>query len=92
MKNNLPIEDQVITKDQADELTRLLGDYAPESVWVWVKPRNDQNYRLMLSDDFDNNYSDFYEDDYYPAYGRRARDIIGKRSNLAGLLPSKFHG
>ena len=65
----LPIEQQVCTLEQAKELAELLGeDHAPKSLWVWVKPRNGRNYRLMLSDDFDNNYSDFYEDEYYRAY------------------------
>lgn len=41
MKNNLPIENQVCSLEQAKELAELLGEDAPKSVWVYVKEGKD---------------------------------------------------
>ena len=36
---NYPLEKQVCTLEQAKELAGLLGDDAPESLWVWANPK-----------------------------------------------------
>lgn len=33
--NNLPIENQVCSLEQAKKLAELLGEHAPKSLWVW---------------------------------------------------------
>jgi len=33
---NLPIEEQVCLRGQAEKLAELLGNDAPEGLWVWV--------------------------------------------------------
>ena len=45
-----PLKEQVCAKEQAKELTELLGENAPESLWVWDK-HPDTGWDLELSED-----------------------------------------
>lgn len=45
--NNYPIEKQVCTLEQAKKLAKLLGDDAPESLWVWQVTANENNVTTL---------------------------------------------
>jgi hypothetical protein len=70
----LPIEKQVCALEQAKKLAELLGDDAPESVWVWVN-HDESLYNDPLAwsvyvryEVEDNDRCYFCIDDYIAAY------------------------
>jgi hypothetical protein len=50
--NNLPLEKQVCTLEQSEELAKLLGKHAPESLWVWVKINAYGSWGIVTYEEF----------------------------------------
>lgn len=55
----MELEKRVCTLEQAKKLDELLGDDAPESLWVWAKPTIFNEWRLILKANFSEWYEDF---------------------------------
>jgi hypothetical protein len=47
-KNCYPIKKQVCTTEQAKELAELLGEHAPESLWVWAQECFSETWELYF--------------------------------------------
>lgn len=66
---NLPLEKRVCTLDQARELAELLGDDAPESLWMWAYYKETGRWKVIEADYFQRRYfQELYRLGTYPAY------------------------
>lgn len=97
MKNSLPIENWVCSLEQAKEFADLLGNDAPESLWVWVTHRRgqygelpfdknkNQYFPVLREEVFDGDYGAEFDHSapIYPAYtGDELGFLLPKCLNL----------
>lgn len=89
MSNNYPLEKQVCTQRQAQELAELLRDDAPESLWCWVWGKwGDSNpkWELTLGRPGNPNTK------FYHAYtGDELGALLGRATNTTELFPVDYN-